>query len=237
MVSVAAGLSRLRKIPVVATFAAFLTRAADQVRMACISGANIKFVGSHAGVSIGEDGPSQMGLEDIAMFGSLPGSIILQPCDAVSTAALLPQMISHNGITYMRTLRPKTKTIYKPGEKFYIGGCGALRQSGGDLLTIVATGITVFEALKAADELMTENIAIRVIDCYSVKPLNHEVLARCLRETKLHVLITVEDHFEHGGLEASWKMNYRESRLRSQRWRYEKFLIPAKWKNCWRMPE
>ena len=200
MVSVAAGLSRLRKIPVVATFAAFLTRAADQVRMACISGANIKFVGSHAGVSIGEDGPSQMGLEDIAMFGSLPGSIVLQPCDAVSTAALVPQMISHNGITYMRTLRPKTKTIYKPGEKFYIGGCGVLHQSGGDLLTIVATGITVFEALKAADELMKENIAVRVIDCYSVKPLNQAVLTGCLRETKLRVLIAVEDHFEHGGL-------------------------------------
>ena len=100
----------------------------------------------------------------------------------------------------MRTLRPKTKTIYKPGEKFYIGGCGVLRQSGGDLLTIVATGITVFEALKAADELMKENIAVRVIDCYSVKPLNQAVLTGCLRETKLRVLIAVEDHFEHGGL-------------------------------------
>ena len=200
MVSVAAGLSRLDKIPVVATFAAFLTRAADQIRMARVSEANIKFVGSHVGVSIGEDGPSQMGLEDIALFGALPDSVVLQPCDAVSTAKLVPEMIAHKGITYMRTLRPKTKIIYGNEQDFRIGGCGILRQSKEDVLTIAATGITVFEALKAADELKKENISVGVIDCYSIKPLDRKTIVQRVRETKKQMLVTVEDHFEHGGL-------------------------------------
>jgi len=200
MVSVAAGLSRLDKIPVVATFAAFLTRAADQIRMARVSEANIKFVGSHVGVSIGEDGPSQMGLEDIALFGALPDSVVLQPCDAVSTAKLVPEMIAHKGITYMRTLRPKTKIVYGNDEDFRIGGCGILRQSKEDVLTIAATGITVFEALKAADELKKENISVGVIDCYSIKPLDRKTIVQRVRETKKQMLVTVEDHFEHGGL-------------------------------------
>ena len=118
MVSVAAGLSRAGKIPFVATFAAFLTRAADQIRMARVSEANIKFIGSHVGVSIGEDGPSQMGLEDIALFGALPGAIVLQPCDAISTAKLVPQMASHQGFAYMRTLRPKTPLLYTKEDRF-----------------------------------------------------------------------------------------------------------------------
>jgi len=200
MVSVAAGLSRLDKIPVVATFAAFLTRAADQIRMARVSEANIKFVGSHVGVSIGEDGPSQMGLEDIALFGALPDSVVLQPCDAVSTAKLVPEMIAHKGITYMRTLRPKTKIIYGNEQDFRIGGCGILRQSKEDILTIAATGITVFEALKAADELKKENISVGVIDCYSIKPLDRKTIVQRVRETEKQMLVTVEDHFEHGGL-------------------------------------
>ena len=200
MVSVAAGLSRLDKIPVVATFAAFLTRAADQIRMARVSEANIKFVGSHVGVSIGEDGPSQMGLEDIALFGALPDSVVLQPCDAVSTAKLVPEMIAHKGITYMRTLRPKTKIVYGNDEDFRIGGCGILRQSKEDVLTIAATGITVFEALKAADELKKENISVGVIDCYSIKPLDRKTIVQRVRETEKQMLVTVEDHFEHGGL-------------------------------------
>ena len=200
MVSVAAGLSRLDKIPVVATFAAFLTRAADQIRMARVSEANIKFVGSHVGVSIGEDGPSQMGLEDIALFGALPDSVVLQPCDAVSTAKLVPEMIAHKGITYMRTLRPKTKIVYGNDQDFRIGGCGILRQSKEDVLTIAATGITVFEALKAADELKKENISVGVIDCYSIKPLDRKTIVQRVRETKKQMLVTVEDHFEHGGL-------------------------------------
>jgi transketolase len=199
MVSVAAGLSRIGKIPFVATFAAFLTRAADQVRMARVSEANIKFVGSHVGVSIGEDGPSQMGLEDIALFGTLPDVVVLQPCDAVSTAKLVPQMVSHHGFAYMRTLRPKTPLLYKNEDNFNIGGSKIVRQSDHDQLTIAGTGITVFEALKAADELKKENINIRVVDCYSIQPVDANTLKKCLNETELKILITVEDHFKHGG--------------------------------------
>jgi len=200
MVSVAAGLSRMGKIPFVATFAAFLTRAADQVRMARVSEANIKFVGSHVGVSIGEDGPSQMGLEDISLFGTIPNCVVLQPCDAVSTAQLVSQMMTHDGFAYMRTLRPKTALLYKSEDTFDIGGSKVLRQSDNDVLTVAATGITVFEALKAADELQKENISIRVVDCYSVHPVDAMTLKKCLNETKQRIVITVEDHFYHGGL-------------------------------------
>ena len=200
MVSVAAGLSRMGKVPFVATFAAFLTRAADQIRMARVSEANIKFVGSHVGVSIGEDGPSQMGLEDISLFGTLPDAVVLQPCDALSTAQLISQMIAYAGFAYMRTLRPKTPLIYKNEDSFLIGGSKVLRQSGNDMLTVAATGITVFEALKAADELQKENISIRVVDCYSIHPIDATTLKKCLGETKQKILITVEDHFEHGGM-------------------------------------
>jgi len=200
MVTVAAGLSRLGKIPVVATFAAFLTRAADQIRMARISGANIKFVGSHAGVSIGEDGPSQMGLEDIALFGALPDTVIFQPADAFSAAKLVPLMINHHGIVYMRTLRPKTNVLYDVSREFTIGGSCILRQSANDVLTVAASGITVFEALTAADELGKEGTNVRVVDCYSVNPIDTKTLIKCLRETKKQILITVEDHFAHGGL-------------------------------------
>ncbi|HMG67916.1 MAG TPA: transketolase C-terminal domain-containing protein, partial [Chitinophagaceae bacterium] len=199
MVSVAAGLSRLGKIPFVATFGAFLTRAADQIRMARVSEANIKFVGSHVGVSIGEDGPSQMGLEDIALFGALPDTVILQPCDAISTAKLLPLLASHQGFAYMRTLRSKTPLVYKNDDSFSIGGSKILRQSDNDYLTVAATGITVFEALKAADELHKENIRIRVVDCYSIHPVDASCLKKCLNETEQKILITVEDHFKHGG--------------------------------------
>jgi len=199
MVSVAAGLSRMGKEPFVATFAAFLTRAADQIRMARVSEANIKFVGSHVGVSIGEDGPSQMGLEDIALFGTLPDTIVLQPCDAISTAKLLPLITAHKGFAYMRTLRPKTPLLYKDEDDFTIGGSKVLRQSGNDQLTVAATGITVFEALKAADQLQKENINIRVVDCYSIQPVDAATLKQCLNETELNVLVTVEDHFKHGG--------------------------------------
>jgi len=196
---VAAGLSRAGKIPFVATFAAFLTRAADQIRMARVSEANIKFIGSHVGVSIGEDGPSQMGLEDIALFGTLPDAVVLQPCDAVSTAKLVPLMTSHQGFAYMRTLRPKTPLLYKNEDNFSIGGSKLLRSSDNDRLTIAATGITVFEALKAADVLQKENISVRVVDCYSIHPIDSVTLKKCLNETEQKVLITVEDHLKHGG--------------------------------------
>lgn len=200
MVSVAAGLSRLGKTPFVATFAAFFTRAADQIRMARVSEANIKFVGSHVGVSIGEDGPSQMGLEDIALFGTLPDSVVLQPSDAVSTVKLVQLMTGHNGFAYMRTLRSKTPVLYNMDEDFAIGGAKVIRKSEDDLLTIAATGVTVFEAIKAADTLKKENINLRVVDCYSIQPIDKGILQKCLAETKKKVLITVEDHFEHGGM-------------------------------------
>jgi transketolase len=200
MVTVAAGLSRLGKIPFVATFAAFLTRAADQIRMARVSEANIKFVGSHVGVSIGEDGPSQMGLEDIALFGALPDTVILQPADGVSASKLVPLMVSHHGFVYMRTLRPKTPVIYDASEEFQIGGSKILKQSEDDVLTIAASGITVFEAMKAADELKAQGINVRVIDCYSINPIDEKTLIKSLRETRKQILITVEDHFAHGGM-------------------------------------
>ncbi|OQP59435.1 transketolase [Niastella vici] len=200
MVSVGVGLSRIGKIPVMATFGAFFMRAADQIRMARVSEANIKFVGSHVGVSIGEDGPSQMALEDIAFFGALPDTVILQPCDAVSTVNLVSRMIEHSGIVYMRTLRPKTKLLYKPGEAFTIGGSTIVRQSPDDVLTVAATGITVFEALQAAELLKQENINIRIVDCYSIKPVDKQTLLNCLQATRLKCIITVEDHFEHGGM-------------------------------------
>jgi len=200
MVSVAAGLSRIGKVPFVATFAAFLTRAADQIRMARVSEANIKFVGSHVGVSIGEDGPSQMGLEDIALFGAIPDTVILQPSDGVSTAKLVPQMTWQKGIAYMRTLRPKTPVLYGSTEDFQIGGSKVLRQSDNDELTIAATGITVFEALKAADELKNEGINVKVLDIYSINPIDKNTLRKSLQETRAKILITVEDHFAHGGM-------------------------------------
>ena len=199
MVSVAAGLSRMGKMPFAVTFAAFLSRAADQIRMARVSEANIKFVGSHVGVSIGEDGPSQMGLEDIALFGALPGTVILQPCDAISTAKLAPHMAAHHGFVYLRTLRSKTPLLYKNEDDFAIGGSAVLRQSDHDQLTVAATGITVFEALKAADELQKEDIHISVVDCYSVHPVDAGTLKNCIHSTAHKILITVEDHFEHGG--------------------------------------
>ncbi|MBI2074362.1 MAG: transketolase [Candidatus Levybacteria bacterium] len=200
MVGIAVGLSTQGKIPFAATFAAFLTRAFDQIRMSSISRANIKFVGSHAGVSIGEDGPSQMGLEDIAMFGTLPDSIVLHPSDAVSTAKLIPQLVLHVGISYLRTLRPKTPVLYDMDESFSIGGSKILKKSKIDLLTVVAAGITVHEALKAYDILKEKGIMIRVVDCYSIKPIDQKTLIKCISETKKNVIITVEDHFEHGGL-------------------------------------
>lgn len=199
MVSVAAGLSRLGKIPFVATFAAFFTRAADQIRMARVSEANIKFIGSHVGVSIGEDGPSQMGLEDIAFFGAEPDVIILQPSDAVSTDKLVPLMINHQGISYMRTLRPKTPILYAEDESFKIGGAKIIQQSKKDYLTIAATGITVFEALKAAKELKKDNINVSVVDCYSINPVDAETLKNCASKTDKSIIITVEDHYAHGG--------------------------------------
>ncbi|MEM2248044.1 MAG: transketolase, partial [Candidatus Bathyarchaeia archaeon] len=198
MVGVAVGLQTQGFDVFLSSFACFLSRAFDQIRMAAYSRANLKIAGSHAGVSIGEDGPSQMGLEDLALFRAVFGSIVLYPCDAVSAEKLTCAMANYEGISYIRTTRPKTPVIYSNDEEFYIGGSKTLRYSKSDEATVVAAGITVHEALKAYEKLKAEGISIRVIDCYSVKPLDAETLIKAAEETK-HI-ITVEDHYPEGGL-------------------------------------
>jgi len=198
MVEVALGLSRRGKLPFVSTFAAFFTRAFDQIRMSQYSGANLKFVGSHAGVSIGEDGPSQMALEDIAMFRSILMSTVLHPCDAVSTEKLVETSAAHDGIVYLRTLRQETPVIYGNDESFSIGGSKLLRHTSNDRLTIVAAGATVHEALEAHDRLQREGISVRVIDAYCIKPIDTAALRESADATG--AIVTVEDHYPAGGL-------------------------------------
>lgn len=198
MIGTALGLSKRGKIPFVSTFAAFFTRAHDQIRMSQYSDANIKFVGSHAGVSIGEDGPSQMGLEDIALFRSMLGSTVLYPSDAVSTEKLVKEAVKHTGNVYIRTTRKDTSILYNPNENFSIGGSKILRSSSEDLVTVAAAGITVHEALSACKQLLKHGISIRVIDLYSVKPLDETTLQKAAEETK--AVIVVEDHFAEGGI-------------------------------------
>jgi transketolase len=198
MVGAALGLSRRGKIPFVSTFAAFLTRAFDQIRMSQYSDANIKFCGSHAGVSIGEDGSSQMGLEDIAMFRTLLNSVVLYPSDAVSTEKLVEEAAKHEGIVYVRTTRKDTPVLYGNDEEFPIGGSKVLRSSDKDEVTVLGAGITLHEALAAYEELKNEGIFIRVIDLYSIKPMDRNTLRQAAHTTK--ALITVEDHFAEGGI-------------------------------------
>lgn len=198
MVGAAIGLSARGKIPFVSTFAAFFTRAADQIRMSRYSDSNIKFVGSHAGVSIGEDGASQMGLEDLSLFRSQLGSVVLYPADAVSAGKLVHEAAKHKGNVYIRTTRKDTPVIYRSEDAFPIGGSKVLRSSPQDVLTVAAAGITLFEVLAAYEILKKENIFIRVIDLYSVKPIDAAVLLAAARETK--AIITVEDHYAEGGL-------------------------------------
>jgi transketolase len=199
IVSVATGYGARGKVPFASTFAAFFTRAFDQIRVAGISQANIKLVGSHVGVSIGEDGPSQMALEDLAMMRAVVGSTVLYPGDAVSTEKLLEQMALTKGVCFMRTSRPKTPVIYGNDEKFPIGGAKVLRQSAGDKVTIVSAGVTLFEALKAADTLKGEGIGVTVIDAYSIKPLGKKEILAAAQKTS-HTVLTVEDHYSEGGL-------------------------------------
>ncbi len=198
MIEVALGLSRRGKVPFVSTFAAFFTRAFDQIRMSQYSQANIKFVGSHAGVSIGEDGPSQMGLEDVAMFRSILMSTVLHPCDALSTERLVEAAAAHDGIVYLRTLRQSTPVIYDSGDSFCIGGSKVLRQTSHDRLTVVAAGATVHEALAAHERLQRDGIPVRVIDAYSIKPIDDATLRDAADATG--AIVTVEDHYPAGGL-------------------------------------
>ncbi len=199
MVGAAVGLAACGKIPFAATFACFLTRAYDFIRMAAISHANIKLMGSHVGVSIGEDGPSQMGLEDIAMMAAQPEVVVLYPSDAVCTHRVVEAAAAHRGPVYIRTGRPKTPILYGNAEPFRIGGSKIVRQSMADQLTIVAAGVTLFEALKAHDQLKAAGIAVRVIDLYSIVPIDRATLLESARATQGRVL-TVEDHYAHGGL-------------------------------------
>jgi transketolase len=199
MLGVAMGFASRGAIPFPSTFAAFLTRAYDFVRMAAISNVNIKIAGSHAGVSIGEDGPSQMGLEDLAMMRAQPNVAVLYPCDGVSTERLVERMAYHPGPAYMRTTRPKTPVIYGPDDTFEVGGLKVLRESPADVATVIGAGVTVFEALKAYDQLKAQGVGIRVIDLYSLQPIDAATLLRCARETKAR-LITVEDHYAGGGI-------------------------------------
>ncbi|MER7177478.1 transketolase [Streptomyces mesophilus] len=198
MVAAAVGLAARGFIPYASSFAAFLTRAHDFVRMAAVSGSDIKLAGSHAGVSIGQDGPSQMGLEDLAMFRSVHDSTVLYPCDANQTAQLVAALAERPGIGYLRTTRGETPVLYGPDEDFPIGGSKVLRSSDADRVTIVAAGVTVREALAAADQLAGIGIACRVIDLYSVKPVDTATLREAAERTGC--LLTVEDHRPEGGL-------------------------------------
>jgi transketolase len=199
MVGAAAGLAACGKIPFAATFACFLSRAYDFIRMAAISGSNIKLVGTHVGVSIGEDGPSQMGLEDIAMMAAQPNVTVLYPSDGNSTYHLIEAAAKHKGMVYVRAGRPKTPVIYGPEERFHIGGSKVIRKSASDVLTIVAAGVTLFEALKAYDQLKSAGIAVRIIDLYSIAPIDRNTLIENGQNTQRRIL-TVEDHYAHGGL-------------------------------------
>lgn len=198
MVGASVGLQVLGKTPFAATFGAFLTRAFDFVRMGAVSRAKIALCGSHAGVSIGEDGPSQMALEDLAMMRAVHGSTVLYPSDGNATAHLVGQMADLEGISYIRTTREKTDILYGTDEDFPIGGSKTLRSSPDDHVTLVGAGITVFEALKAADALASETIAARVIDAYSIKPIDGATLKKAAAETG--TIVVIEDHWAEGGL-------------------------------------
>ncbi len=198
MLGMAVGMQVLGKVVFPATFAAFLTRAYDFIRMAAISRANLRLSGSHAGVSIGEDGPSQMALEDLAMMRAVHGSTVLYPCDGNSTARLVAAMADLPGISFIRTTREKTPVLYDGDEDFPIGGSKTLRSSEADRVTLVGAGITLHEALEAARSLEADGISARVVDAYSIKPIDARTLRDAASQTGL--LVTVEDHWIEGGL-------------------------------------
>lgn len=198
MVSTALGMERRGKKPYVSTFAAFFTRAFDQLRMASQVEPDITLVGSYAGVSLGMDGASQMGLEDIALFRSLFGSSVVYPADAVAMAKLMRTSLKHTGLLYIRATRMETPVIYGNEEEFFLGGSKVLRQSGQDVVTLIGAGVTLFECLKAHEELKNQGITSRVIDLYSIKPIDVDTLVKASKETK--ALIVVEDHYPEGGM-------------------------------------
>ncbi|MFB7740432.1 transketolase [Streptomyces sp. NPDC056112] len=198
MVAAAVGMARRGWVPYASTFAAFLTRAHDFVRMASVSGAGINLNGSHAGTAIGQDGPSQMGLEDLAMMRAVHGSTVLYPCDANQAAELVARMADLDGVRYLRTSRGASPVLYGPEEEFPVGGSKVPRSSARDRLTVVAAGVTLHEALAAADALGRDGVAVRVIDLYSVKPVDRDTLRKAAEDTGC--LLTVEDHHAEGGI-------------------------------------
>ena len=202
MVSVAAGLAAQGFIPFASSFACFLERAADQIRMAGISRSNVKLCGSHAGVSIGEDGPSQMALEDLAFFRAIPECVVFYPSDGVATDAAVQLAANRKGLVYIRTTRGKTPAVYAEDAAFTVGGLKVLRRSANDRVALVAAGITLHEALAAHDELAGAGIAVRVIDLYCVKPVDAAALLDAGRACA-HGLLTVEDHYAEGGIGAA----------------------------------
>jgi transketolase len=199
LLGAAVGFGVLGKRPFASTFAAFFTRAYDQIRMAAVSNATIHLVGSHAGCSIGEDGPSQMALEDLAMMRAVHGSTILYPCDPNQTAALVEQMVDLPGISYLRTTREKTNVLYPPGDVFPVGGATVVKRGDNDRVAVIAAGITVHEALKAYETLKAEGTEIRIIDAYTVKPIDKTTLLETVKAVD-GKLVTVEDHWPEGGL-------------------------------------
>ncbi|HEU5143060.1 MAG TPA: transketolase, partial [Solirubrobacterales bacterium] len=198
MVAAAVGVQVRDWKPFASSFGAFLSRAYDFIRMAAISEADLKLCGSHVGVSIGEDGPSQMALEDIASLRAVHGSVVLYPSDPNQTVALLDAMREHRGISYLRTTRGAAPAIYEAGESFEIGGSRTVRSSDDDAVTLIGAGVTLHECLKAADELAGKGIATRVIDLYSVKPVDEAAVLKAAAETK--AIVTVEDHWPEGGI-------------------------------------
>jgi len=198
MTAAALGMQARGWTPYLATFGAFLTRAYDFLRMAAVSRASIRVAGTHAGVSIGQDGPSQMALEDLAAFRAIHSSTVLYPCDANQTARLTAALADRQGVSYLRLTRGATPVIYEEGEEFPVGGSRVLRSSTDDQVTIAAAGITVHEALSAASQLAARGVSARVIDLYSVKPIDAATLRQAARDTGR--IVTVEDHWAEGGL-------------------------------------
>jgi transketolase len=199
MVGMAMGLAARGRIPFVSTFAAFFSRAYDFVRMACIGGNPIKLAGTHVGVSIGEDGPSQMGLEDLAMMCAQPGMTVLYPSDATSAWRATELIAGYPGPCYLRLGRPEAPILYGPDEDFAVGKCKVLRQTNNDRALVVAAGVTMAEALAAHDELSKRGVNVRVIDLFSVQPVDRETLVACARACN-GIVLTVEDHYAHGGI-------------------------------------
>ncbi len=202
LVATAVGMSVRGYVPFAATFAAFLSRAYDFIRMAAISGANLRLVGSHTGVEIGPDGPSQMGLEDLAALRAIHGSTVLYPSDATSAAKLTAVAADTPGIVYLRTTRGAYPVLYGPGEPFTVGGSKLLRSSSQDSVALLGAGVTVYACLAAADQLAGEDIRARVIDLYSVKPVDRDALRQAAHVTGGR-LVVAEDHYPEGGLGAA----------------------------------